>query len=171
MRNSFDPFSRYRPGYPTQVLEVDVPHGGSKIILAADDNSNNLRVLETVLESQGYTFFGVGSGRECLALVGRIAPALFILDVEMPGMNGFDTCRQLRARADSRDVPIAFYTAHRRSADLSEGVAAGGNDFLLKPIEPGKLLARVRRWTHAPLPESLSGRPVGNLPSGAALWV
>jgi CheY-like chemotaxis protein len=123
----------------------------TRIVIAADDNPHNLQLLEAILESQGYTFFGVPSGEECLALAARIVPRLFILDIDMPEMDGFETCRRLRANPATRDIPVAFFTAHHRDADLREGLAAGGNDFLLKPIDPVKLLARVRRWTEGRL--------------------
>jgi len=71
----------------------------TRIVIAADDNPHNLQLLEAILESQGYTFFGVPSGEECLALAARIVPRLFILDIDMPEMDGFETCRRLRANA------------------------------------------------------------------------
>ena len=118
-----------------------------KIVIAADDNPHNLQLLEAVIQSQGYVFFGVPSGQRCLEMAQRFTPSLFILDLEMPEMNGFETCRRLRLNEATRHVPVAFFTAHRRDADFREGIAAGGNDFLLKPIEPAKLIARIRRWT------------------------
>lgn len=117
-----------------------------KIVIAADDNPHNLRLLEAVIQSQGYIFFGVPSGQRCLELSEKFTPSLFILDVEMPEMSGFETCRRLRLNEATSKVPVAFFTAHRRDADFREGLAAGGNDFLLKPIEPAKLIARIRRW-------------------------
>jgi two-component system, OmpR family, response regulator len=120
--------------------------------------------------SQGFAFFGFGSGAECLDLAARISPSLIILDVEMPGMNGFETCRRLRARVQSKSVPVAFYTAHRTDADFRRGLDAGGNDFLLKPIDPEKLISRVLRWTETPHTLPKPRKPVANIPPGAALW-
>jgi CheY-like chemotaxis protein len=140
----------------------------TKLVLAADDNPNNLRLLEVILESQGYAFIGVTSGSECLDMMQRHSPDLVILDVEMPGLDGFETCRQLRAREMGVHVPVAFYTAHHLDTDLRRGIAAGGNDFLLKPIEPEKLISRVRRLTDSAVKPRLS-RPKAASPLGAAL--
>jgi CheY-like chemotaxis protein len=149
-----------------------VVHSSSaaKMVLAADDNPSNLRLLAAIIESQGYAFLGVESGPECLEMAARTAPSLIILDVEMPGMDGYETCRQLRARANSKHVPIAFYTAHRRKEDLRLGLAAGGNDFLLKPIEPAKLISRIARLTRNP-PKAHPPAKAHGLPPGAILWV
>ncbi len=125
--------------------EVSTTGSAPKIVIAADDNPHNLQLLEAVIQSQGYVFFGVPSGHKCLEMAERFRPSLFILDIEMPEMSGFETCRQLRLKEATRTVPVAFFTAHRRDADFREGIAAGGNDFLLKPIEPAKLIARIRR--------------------------
>jgi len=149
-----------------------VVHSSSapKIVLAADDNPSNLRLLAAIIESQDYAFVGVESGPACLDMAARMAPNLIILDVEMPGMDGYETCRQLRARANSKYVPVAFYTAHRRKEDLRLGLAAGGNDFLLKPIEPAKLISRIARLTRSP-PKASPAAKAHGLPPGAILWV
>lgn len=148
----------------------------TKIIIAADDNPHNLQLLEAILESQGYTFFGVPSGEECLELAARMQPRLFILDVDMPEMDGFETCRRLRANPVTRDIPVAFFTAHHRKIDLREGLAAGGNDFLLKPIDPVKLLARVRRWTETRLEQPAFEQALSELddapkPQRTVVWL
>jgi CheY-like chemotaxis protein len=142
----------------------------SKIVLAADDNPANLRVLKAVIESQGYTFFGAASGSECLEMVERLSPSLIILDVEMPGLDGFETCRQLRARVRSKHLPVAFYTAHRRDSDVRLGLAVGGNDFLLKPIDPEKLISRVNRLMQVP-PKAQQPAKAQPPPPGSVLWV
>ena len=142
----------------------------SKIVLAADDNPADLRVLKVVIESQGYGFFGAASGSECLAMVERVSPDLIILDVEMPGLDGFETCRELRARVLGKRVPVAFYTAHRRDSDVRLGLAVGGNDFLLKPIDPEKLISRVNRLMRVPARPPRPAKAQG-LPTGAVLWV
>jgi DNA-binding response OmpR family regulator len=136
-------------------------------ILGVDDNPSNLRLLQAILESQGYVFAGLPSGRVCLELIDQYSPSLVILDIEMPGMNGFETCRRLRSRGVQ--TPVAFFTSHRSSQDVCDGIAAGGNDFLLKPIEADKLIARVRRWTEA-TPQPVRTRVRSGLPAGAVLW-
>jgi len=119
----------------------------SKVVLGVDDAPENLFLLQAALKNAGYSFIGAKGGRECLTLVGRIVPRLILLDIEMPDLDGFETCRKLRANPEMRHVPIAFLTARKSPADVSAGLDAGGNDFILKPFDHVKLLERVRHWT------------------------
>jgi CheY-like chemotaxis protein len=118
-----------------------------KIVLGVDDQPENLQMLEGLIEAQGFTFFGVPSGPEALSLAQRISPRLILLDVQMPGMDGFETCRRLRAIFSLKQVPVAFLTARKAAADVQAGIAAGGNDFIVKPFDPEKLIGRVLHWT------------------------
>ena len=124
-------------------------------MLAADDQPENILMLESLIESQGFTFFGVGSGAECLSLAPRISPRLILLDIQMPELDGFETCRRLRAIYALKDVPVAFLTARKSAADVQAGIKAGGNDFIVKPFDPDKLLARVTHWTARRAPTSV----------------
>jgi DNA-binding response OmpR family regulator len=119
----------------------------SKIVLGVDDAPENLFLLQATLRNAGYTFIGAKSGLECLSLVNRVIPRLILLDIEMPDMTGFDTCRRLRENRELRHVPIAFLTARKTPQDVTKGLDAGGNDFLVKPFDPAKLWDRVRHWT------------------------
>jgi CheY-like chemotaxis protein len=126
---------------------ADIAARRAMTVLAADDQPENIMMLESLIESQGFTFFGVASGAECLSLAQRIGPKLVLLDVQMPGMDGFETCRRLRAIYALKHVPVAFLTARKSAADVQAGIAAGGNDFIVKPFDPAKLLGRVVHWT------------------------
>ena len=117
------------------------------IVLAADDQAENILMLESLLESQGFTFFGVASGKECLAMAERVAPRLILLDVQMPGLDGFETCRRLRAVPALAQVPVAFLTARKSAQDVRAGLDAGGDDFIVKPFDPQRLIGRVLHWT------------------------
>jgi CheY-like chemotaxis protein len=119
----------------------------TKIVLAADDQAENILMLESLIEGQGFTFFGVSSGAECISLAQRVSPRLILLDVQMPEMDGFETCRRLRSIFQLKHVPVAFLTARKSAADVQAGIAAGGNDFLVKPFDPERLIARVVHWT------------------------
>jgi CheY-like chemotaxis protein len=119
----------------------------SKIVLGVDDQPDNIMILESLIETQGFTFFGVNSGAECLSLAQRINPRLILLDIQMPEMDGIETCRRLRRVPAFATTPVAFLTARKAVEDVKAGIAAGGNDFILKPIDPEKLLARVIHWT------------------------
>ena len=130
----------------------DMASRRAKIILAADDQPENLMILESLIEGQGFTFFGVESGLDAISLATRISPRLILLDVQMPLMDGFETCRRLRAIRELRQVPIAFLTARKASDDVRAGLLAGGNDFIVKPFDPEKLICRVVQWSGRRLP-------------------
>lgn len=123
-----------------------------KIIVGVDDNELNLRLLEVVIKSQNYTFMGADSGAACLDLVGRVEPTLILLDVAMPDMDGFETCRRLRAIPRLARVPIMFVTAFHAPRERQAAIDAGGNDFLSKPIIAQALLDRVQHWVFPPGP-------------------
>jgi two-component system, OmpR family, response regulator len=118
-----------------------------KLVLGVDDQQQNLAFLNTVLMGAGYTFVGVESGEHCLSLVQLMPPRLILLDIQMPDLDGFETCRRLRAMPALEAVPIAFLTARKTRDDVRTGIAAGGNDFIVKPCSPQKLLERVGYWT------------------------
>jgi CheY-like chemotaxis protein len=119
----------------------------SKVVIGVDDAPENLFMLQATLKHAGYSFLGAKSGFECLTLVSRVIPRLILLDIEMPDLDGFETCRKLRANPELRHVPIAFLTARKTPADVNAGLAVGGNDFIVKPFDQAKLLDRVRHWT------------------------
>lgn len=119
----------------------------TKIVLGVDDSQQSLAVLAAVLSAAGYTFLSVGSGRECLTMLTRVMPRLILLDIQMPDMDGLETCRRIRAIRETAQVPVAFLTASNSSDDVRAGLAAGGNDFIVKPFDIKKLVARVEHWT------------------------
>ena len=125
--------------------------GKGTAILGVDDDIDQLIVLQTQLDAAGFTFFGATSGAEALKLAPRAAPQLIVLDVMMRGMDGFETCRKLRADAALADVPILLLTACKTEADVLKAKAAGANDFLVKPFDSAQLVARVRRWLSRPV--------------------
>jgi DNA-binding response OmpR family regulator len=122
-------------------------HNKSKIIVAIEDDAEILALIAKVVGSAGYTFFGASGGEEAFTLLERVTPRLILLDVQMPGADGFAVCRRLRNLPRLRQVPIAFLTARKTTEDVRAGMAAGGNDFIIKPFEPEKLLARIHHWT------------------------
>jgi len=118
----------------------------SKVVLGIDDNPAELGLLNQILMRAGYTFVA-SDAAECFNLVLRCAPRLILLDIQMPGVDGFDVCRRLRSMPELRQVPIAFLTGNKRHEDVRQGMAAGGNDFIIKPFDRDTLLARVNHWT------------------------
>jgi DNA-binding response OmpR family regulator len=119
----------------------------NKIVLGVDDTPQHLRLLEQCVLAGGYTFFGAGNGFDCLKLVTRIEPRLILLDVQMPELDGYETCRRLRFDCKLDHVPIAFLTSRNSPEDVKLGLSVGGNDFILKPVSFNRLMERVQHWT------------------------
>ena len=132
----------------TDVQVINRPGSSSKVILGVDDAPENLVFLEAVVRAGGYyPFIGARSGTEGLRLLTRLSPSLVLLDVEMPDMDGFETCRRIRENAALRSVPIVFLTARKTSEDLKKCLGVGGNDFIIKPFDTVKLLERIQYWS------------------------
>jgi DNA-binding response OmpR family regulator len=118
-------------------------------ILVVDDTPVNLKLLVGTLTANGYQVLPADSGELALASVEARLPELILLDICMPGLDGFEVCRRLRARAESRDIPVMFISATRESAERVEGLRLGAVDFITKPLQREELLARVQ--THLEL--------------------
>ena len=121
----------------------------AETILIVDDTPANLGVLVETLGAAGYQLMVAEDGEEALAQTAHTQPDLILLDVMMPGLDGFETCRRLKARESTRDIPVLFMTALHETADKVKAFAAGGVDYITKPIEHEEALARVR--THLAL--------------------
>ncbi|MDP6037637.1 MAG: response regulator [Candidatus Latescibacteria bacterium] len=116
---------------------------GAKI-LAVDDVPANLDVLSQALEAGGYNVLVATSGETALDLVTRIEPDLILLDVMMPGIDGFETCRRLKASEETEEIPVVFLTARNELEGVLEGFQAGGVDYISKPFQKDEVLVRIR---------------------------
>src|ERR1051325_11366040 len=116
----------------------------SETILIVDDSPANLGVLVETLGAAGYNLMVAEDGEEALAQTEQTEPDLILLDVMMPGIDGFETCRRLKARESTRDIPVLFMTALNEIADKVKAFGAGGVDYITKPIEHEEALGRVR---------------------------
>jgi PAS domain S-box-containing protein len=117
---------------------------GNPRILLVDDHPPNLLALEAVLEGIGATFVRAGSGEEALRCLLDGEFALILLDVQMPGLDGFDTAALIRAREATRGIPIIFLTAiHREASQMMRGYEQGAVDYLLKPFDAHVLRSKV----------------------------
>jgi DNA-binding response OmpR family regulator len=123
------------------------PDRRHKIVMAIDDQPETLMLIQGYVESAGFSFIGALRGREAVTLSERMVPRLILLDIEMPHIDGFETCKLLRATPALRTVPIAFLTVRKTATDVTNGLAAGGNDFIVKPFNPDKFIERVEYWT------------------------
>ncbi len=116
---------------------------GAKVLMV-DDTPANIDVLRKVLSIEGYRLSFANSGEKALKILERAIPDLILLDVMMPGMDGFETCRHLKADEKTRDIPIIFITAKTDMEDLVEGFKAGAVDYIAKPFRQEEVCMRVR---------------------------
>ncbi len=118
-------------------------------ILIVDDALANLRLLSTMLTRQGYQVRGVANGTMALTAVAAEPPDLILLDIKMPGINGYEVCLRLKANPDTSHIPIIFISALDEVLDKIEAFNAGGVDYITKPFQVPEVLARVE--THITL--------------------
>lgn len=116
----------------------------SATVLIVDDNSANLGVLSETLDQAGLEVWVAQSGKIALERVKYALPDLILLDVMMPGIDGFETCRQLKANVETREVPVIFMTALSDTANKVEGFQLGAVDYITKPFQQEEVLARVQ---------------------------
>ncbi len=124
-------------------------HSTNPVILIADDNQVIIQLLGELLTQEGYQVAEVHDGKTVLEMLPSIEPDLILLDVDMPGLSGFEVCRQLKQDPRSADIPVLFVTSRNDKKDILAGFAAGGQDYVIKPSTRAELLARVR--THLAL--------------------
>jgi two-component system, OmpR family, response regulator len=111
-------------------------------VLVVDDEPNIRELVQVALSFHGCTVVTAATGKEALRCAEASQPDLVVLDVMLPDLNGFEVCRQLRARGD--EVPIIFLTARDTSSDTVQGLALGGDDYVTKPFSVEALVARIR---------------------------
>jgi DNA-binding response OmpR family regulator len=112
-------------------------------ILIVDDTPDNLALLSDALDDAGYRVLVALDGNSALSRIQRRRPDLILMDALMPGLDGFDTCRQIKADATSADIPVLFMTALTDSEHVVRGFEAGAIDYVTKPIECREVLARI----------------------------
>jgi DNA-binding response OmpR family regulator len=117
----------------------------SRLLLIADDDEDILQLLSFRLERAGYEIVQARNGAEALRLAIELRPALAVLDVMMPGLTGFEVTRELRANEETRTMPIILLTAKAQASDVSQGMAAGADDYVKKPFDARELRERVER--------------------------
>ncbi|MET0313894.1 MAG: response regulator, partial [Hansschlegelia sp.] len=116
-------------------------------ILVVDDIAANLKLLEARLTAEYFDVITAASGQEALDICSRAQCDIVLLDVMMPGMDGFEVCRRLKADPQTHHIPVVIITALDQPSDRLQGLEAGADDFLTKPVSDIALLARVRSLT------------------------
>lgn len=113
------------------------------IILIVDDVPQSLGALAQELEADGYTVLVAPSGDAALRRLDLVTPDVILLDAMMPGLSGFETCRHVKAHPEWRHIPVIFMTGLSETAHIVEGFAAGGVDYVVKPVRTQEVLARL----------------------------
>jgi len=113
-------------------------------ILIVDDAPENLSMLRKLMVQQGYQTFVANSGERALKIARRVHPDLILLDVVMPGMDGYETCRQLKNQAATQRIPVIFMSARNEAEDVVAGFDIGAVDYIGKPLRMAEVCARVR---------------------------
>ena len=113
-------------------------------ILVVDDVPANIKLLEAKLSSEYYDVVTAKDGPEAIELTKKRKPDLVLLDVMMPGMDGFEVCRKLKEDAEVSHIPIVMVTALSEKSDRLKGLEAGADDFITKPLNDMALFSRVR---------------------------
>ncbi|MCQ4158902.1 DNA-binding response regulator [Roseomonas sp. GC11] len=118
--------------------------GRRDIVLVVDDSPDTLGFLTEALERGGATVLVAVAGDLAISLVGHITPDIILMDAVMPGLDGFETCRRLKALPGLAHVPVIFMTGLSETEHIVRGLEAGGVDYVTKPIRTDELLARIR---------------------------
>jgi len=118
-------------------------------ILIVDDNSRNIQVVASILKQDGHSITIAMNGQNALECLRNTPIDLVLLDVTMPGMDGFEVCERIKADPHTQSIPVIFLTARSDLEDLVKGFEVGGIDYVCKPFRSVELLARVR--THVSL--------------------
>jgi DNA-binding NarL/FixJ family response regulator len=121
-----------------------MPEAQRDIVLVVDDSPETLSFLTDAIERSGATVLVAVAGDLALGLVDEITPDIILMDAVMPGMDGFETCRRLKARGHLAHVPVIFMTGLSETEHIVKGLEAGGVDYVTKPIAPDEILARIR---------------------------
>ncbi|HTZ53211.1 MAG TPA: response regulator [Spirochaetia bacterium] len=131
-------------------MPADIP--AQVRVLAVDDEEANLAVLSAILRPEGCKVMTARSGQECLEMVAQSAPDIVLMDVQMPGMNGYEATSALRSDPAAAAIPVVLVTGLTTAEDRARGLRAGAVDFLTKPVDPAELsgkvasLARLKRY-------------------------
>jgi len=126
------------------------------VILIIEDNEQNLYLETFILEKNGHEILQARSGERGIALAAEVCPALILLDIQLPGMDGYAVARELRKTPECKDIPIVAVTSYAMPGDRDRALEAGCSDYIEKPINPETFHLEVARHLNGGLgPEAL----------------
>ncbi len=121
---------------------------GGKVLIV-DDSPTELHLMRTILEKEGYQVITAENGEAGVAEAARSRPDIILMDVVMPGLNGFQATRQLSKAPETADIPIIMVTTKSQETDRAWGLRQGAKEYVVKPVAADELLAKIRMVTNA----------------------
>jgi CheY-like chemotaxis protein len=118
----------------------------NRTVLVIEDNDRNRYLVTFLLERKGYTVVSASDGRQALDLVRTIAPAIILLDIQLPAMDGYAVARALRAEPRLTTIPIVAVTSYAMCGDREKALAAGCNGYMEKPIDPVSFVSEIEQF-------------------------
>ncbi len=115
-------------------------------ILVVEDNDMNMQLVEYLLEEAGYHILKATSGEEALEIAERSSPSLVLMDIHLPGMDGFSVAREMKQRENTRSVPILALTAHAMRGDKDRFLEAGCDGYISKPIDVKTFIPSIEQY-------------------------
>jgi DNA-binding response OmpR family regulator len=130
---------------PAAGLPGELARHSETTVLIVDDDPQSLEIVSTYLEAKGYTVATARNGKEALGKLEAVQPAVVLLDVMMPGMDGWEVARVIKNHPEFSRTRVVMLTARSDFADKHEGLRAGADDYLVKPIQLEELDLRIKR--------------------------
>ena len=124
-------------------MNFNIEPARGNLVLVVDDVPENLAVLHDALDESGFTVLVANNGETALQRAAEAQPDIILLDAIMPGMDGFEACRRLKANLATRHIPVVFMTGLTEAEHVVAAFEAGGNDYVTKPLRTGEVLARI----------------------------
>ncbi len=113
-------------------------------VMVIDDEPDIVKLVKISLEMANFEVVEAFSGKECLSKTQTIVPDLFLLDIMMPEMNGYEVCQQLKTQERTKHVPVVMLTAKGQKGDAEQGLKVGADDYIIKPFDPYELGEQIR---------------------------
>lgn len=121
-----------------------------KTVLIVDDEPNIVVPIEFLMEQNGYSVLVAGSGEEALEIIAKYEPDLVLLDIMLPGVNGYEVCEIIRLNPEWQEMKIIFLTAKGRDVDMAKGMVLGADAYIIKPFSNVDILENVRKLLDDP---------------------
>ena len=118
----------------------------SRRILVVEDQEDNRKIMRDLLEANDFEIIEAVTGEEGVAMAGKEKPDLILMDIQLPGLDGYETTRQIRTNPDLKQTPIIAVTSYALSGDDKKAFAAGCDGYVTKPFSPRQLLAKIKEY-------------------------